>query len=148
MLIQVNIISATCLTKLFLKNMLADKSGWILNVASSLGFISMPLFSVYAASKSYLLHFSEALACELEGSGVSVTCLCPPPTETAFWADKTHSKSARMKMLSAADVAGAGYRALKKGRGIVTPGWLVKSMLVLSRIAPRKTVTRMMKSNA
>jgi short-subunit dehydrogenase len=146
-LIQVNIASATCLTKLFLKNMLANKSGKILNVASSLGFIPVPLFSVYAASKAYLLNFSEALACELEGSGVSVTCLCPPPTKTAFWADMAHSKSAKMKMLSAEYVAKAGYRALKKGKLIVAPGWLVKSMLLLTRIAPRKAIPRMMKSS-
>jgi short-subunit dehydrogenase len=146
-MVQVNITATTCLTKLFLKNMLASKSGKILVVGSSLGFIPVPLFSVYASSKAYLLHFSEALACELEGSGVSVTCLCPPPTKTAFWADMAHSKSAGMKMLSAGAVAEAGYRALKKGKIIVAPGWLVKSMLLLTRIAPRKSIPKMMKSS-
>ena len=146
-MIQVNIASLTHLTKLFLKKMLANKSGRILNVASSLGFLPVPLFPVYAASKAYVLHLSEALACELEGTGVSVTCLCPPPTKTSFWADIQHSKSAKMKMLDAATVAEAGYKAMKKGKAVATPGMMAKSMPIMLRVMPRKALINMMKSS-
>ena len=146
-MIQVNIASLTQLTKLFLKKMLANKSGRILNVASSLGFLPVPLFPVYSASKAYVLHLSEALACELEGTGVSVTCLCPPPTKTSFWADIQHSKSAKMKMLDAATVAEAGYKAMKKGKAVATPGMMAKSMPIMLRVMPRKALINMMKSS-
>ena len=146
-MIQVNIASTTCLTKLFLKKMLANKSGTILNVASSLGFFPVPLFPVYAASKAYVLHLSEALASELEGTGISVTCLCPPPTKTSFWADMKNSKSARMKMLDATIVAEAGYKAMKKGKVIATPGMMGKSIPIMVRVMPRKALTKMMRSS-
>ena len=115
-MIQVNMTSLTHLTKLFLNKMLENKSGWILNVASSLGFLPVPLFPVYSASKAYVLHLTEALACELQGTGVSVTCLCPPPTKTSFWVNMENSKSSKGQMMDAAKVAQAGYTALKKGK--------------------------------
>jgi short-subunit dehydrogenase len=145
-MIQVNITSLTYLTKLFLKEMLKNKSGMILNVASSLGFLPVPLFPVYAASKSYVLHFSEALACELQGTSVSVTCLCPPPTKTSFWADMGNSKSSRGKMLDATTVAEVGYKAFKTGKVMVVPSLKGKSLLTLTRITPRNLLTKMMKS--
>jgi short-subunit dehydrogenase len=73
-MLQVNIFSLTQLTKLFLKKLLENKSGKIMNIASAAAFAPFPLSSVYAATKAYVLHFSEALANEVEGTGVSVTC--------------------------------------------------------------------------
>src|SRR5437868_3709743 len=75
--IQLNITSLTHLTKLFLAPMVQRRSGKILNVASTAGFQAGPLMAVYYATKAYVILFSEALASELEGSGVTVTCLCP-----------------------------------------------------------------------
>ena len=147
-MIQVNITSLTHLTKLFLKKMLENKSGRILNVASVVGFLPCPLFSVYSASKSYVLHFSEALANELQGTGVSVTCLCPPPTKTSFWANMEISKLAKGKMMNAAKVAEVGYKALKKEKVIATPGLKGKSLAILVRIAPRNMLTKMMRAMA
>src|SRR5947209_5684123 len=82
--IQLNITALTQLTKLFLGPMLERKSGKILNVASTAGFQPGPLMAVYYATKGYVISFSEALANELHGSGVTVTCLCPGATDTEF----------------------------------------------------------------
>lgn len=147
-MIQVNIASLTHLTKLFLKSMLTNKSGWILNVASVLGLLPTPLFLVYSSTKAYVVSFTVALACEMEGTGVNVTCLCPPPTNTAFWADMKDSKSAGMKMLDAAAVAEAGYKALKNGKSRATPGMTTKLMAFMTKLMPRKMLARMMKSGA
>ncbi len=147
-MIQVYIASLTALTKLFLKRMLENKSGRILNVASGMAFQPVPLCSVYAASKSYVLHFSEALANELRGTGVSVTCLCPYTTETSFFkrADMENSKLVKGKMMDAATVAKAGYIALKKGKVIAIPGLKNKLLAILVRIIPRSVLIKIMRS--
>ncbi len=150
-MIQLHISSLTYLTKLFLKRMLENKSGKILNVASVLGFLPVPLLSVYSASKSYILHFSEALANELLGTGVSVTCLCPPPTETPFYKRENmgNSKTAKGKLMDAATVAEVGYKALKRGKVTATPGLMKgKLLVILTRITPRNALTKMMRSTA
>jgi len=82
--IQLNITALTLLTKLFLAPMLERRSGKIMNVASTAAFQPGPLMAVYYASKAYVLSLSEALANELRGSGVTVTCFCPGPTDTNF----------------------------------------------------------------
>jgi short-subunit dehydrogenase len=149
-MIQLHVSSMTHLTKLFLKNMLANKFGRILNVASLIGFMPVPLFSVYAASKAYTLHFSEALACELQGTGVSATCLCPSPTDTLFnqRGNVENSKSAKGIMIDAATAAKAGYIALKKGKVITVPGIKGGALLILVRIAPRNLITKFMRAMA
>src|SRR5712691_8172351 len=82
--IQLNVTTLTHLTRLYLPEMVARKSGRILNVASTAAFQPGPLMAVYYATKAYVLHFSEAIAEELRHSGVTVTALCPGPTETGF----------------------------------------------------------------
>ena len=83
-MLQVNITALTTLTKLFLKGMTERRYGRILNLASTAAFEPGPLMAVYYASKAYVLSFSEALANELRGSGVTVTALAPGPTRTGF----------------------------------------------------------------
>jgi len=138
-MIQVNINSLTYLTKLFIKKMLGDGSMWILNVASGCGFVSTPLESVYCASKSYVIHFSEALAYELKGSRVTVTCLCPGFTESLFYkrANMEQSKAWNMKKMDATTVAEVGYAALKEGKVIAIPGVRNRLMPFLLRLLPR-----------
>jgi len=145
-MIEVNITSLTHLTKLFLKKMLENKSGKILNVASVVAFLPVPLFPVYSASKSYVLHFSEALANELRGTGVSLTCLCPGPTKTSFWANMENAKVAKGKKMDAAAAAEAGYMALKKGKVVAVPGLENKSLAILVRIFPRNLLTKIARS--
>jgi short-subunit dehydrogenase len=142
--IQLNIIALTALTKLFLVPMVAQHSGKIMNVASTAGFQPGPLMAVYYASKAYVISFSEALANELNGSGVTVTCLCPGPTETGFAARAENDQSRLFKQLGAMDVktvARDGYRGLMKGKTLVISGlrnWMVAESV---RIAPRKVAT-------
>src|SRR6478736_4713888 len=85
-LLHLNVTALAHLTKLFLPAMLARKSGRVLNVASTAAFVPGPLMAMYYASKAFVRSFSEALREELQGSGVTVTALCPGPTRTNFMA--------------------------------------------------------------
>ena len=83
-MMRLNMIALTHLTKIFVRKMVARGQGKILNVASAAGFLPGPLMAVYYATKAYVLHFSEAVANELKGTGVSMTILCPGPTASGF----------------------------------------------------------------
>ncbi len=142
--IRLNIAALTQLTRLFLPAMLARGSGKIMNVASTAAFQPGPLMAVYYASKAYVLSFSEALANEVAGSGVVVSCFCPGATETGF-AKRAGNQDSRLftklRPMSAAEVARDGYRGLMAGRTLVISGaqnWLVAESV---RFAPRKLVT-------
>lgn len=142
--IVLNISALTHLTKLFLAPMLERKSGRILNVASTAGFQPGPLMAVYYASKAYVISFSEALANELQGTGVSVTCLCPGLTDTEFQTRAGTEKTTlfqRTRPMDAATVARDGYRALMKGKPLVISGMRNRLLMESLRISPRRVVT-------
>jgi uncharacterized protein len=148
-MIQVNIVALTQLTKLLLPAMLERKKGRILNVASTAAFQPGPLMAVYYASKAYVLSLSEALANECGGSGVTVTALCPGPTSTGFQARANMQESKLVKgkdIMSSAEVAKAGYRALMKGKAVVIPGASNKMLAQAVRFLPRSTVTKLVRS--
>ncbi len=147
-MIQVNAASLVHLTKLFLTGMVENKSGYILNAASLCAFLSTPLESVYCATKSFVLHFSEALANELQGTGVKVTILCVGLASTEFHkrAHMDNCRATKRKMMEAATVAEAGYRALKRGKLIEIPGLEYKFAPWFARFAPRNVVTRVVRS--
>ena len=142
--IHLNITALTSLTRLFVGPMLKRGSGKIMNVASTAGFQPGPLMAVYYATKAYVISFSEALANELAGKGITVTCLCPGATETAFAGRAGNDQSRLFKKLrpmEAKTVARAGYQGLLKGKTIVIPGlhnWLVAQSV---RFSPRKMAT-------
>jgi hypothetical protein len=142
--IQLNIISLTELTRLFLPAMLARRSGRIMNVASTAGFQPGPLMAVYYATKAYVISFTEALANEVRNSGVTVTCFCPGATHTGFAKRAGNDKSRVFKQLGAMNVervALDGYRAVMERRTLAISGahnWLVAQS---TRFAPRKMVT-------
>ena len=144
-LLQVNVVALTHLTKLLLPAMLAGKRGRILNVASTAAFQPGPFMAVYYASKAYVLSFSEALAEELSGSGVTVTTLCPGPVPTGFQTragvDLTRLVHTPLVM-DAATVARAGYAGLMKGKRLVVPGLGNKLLVQSERFAPRRLVTK------
>jgi len=146
---QLNMVTLTHLTKLFLPAMLKRRQGKILNVASTAAFQPGPLMAVYYATKAYVLSFSEALANELHGTGVSVTALCPGPTESGFQKraniEDTRLISGR-KIMGAARVARAGYRGLMVGKTIVIPGLRNKILAEAVRFSPRKVVTQVARS--
>ena len=141
--IQLNITTLTHLTRLYLPEMIARHSGRILNVASTAAFQAGPLMSVYYATKAYVLHFSEGIANELQGSGVTVTCLCPGATVTEFHqrANMTNINLLKFGAMDARTVAQDGYRALMAGKPVVISGfrnWLVAQSV---RFSPRRLVT-------
>jgi short-subunit dehydrogenase len=139
-MIAVNITALTHLTWLFAKDMTARKSGRILNVASTAAFQPGPFMAVYYASKAFVLSFSEALANELHGTGVTVTALCPGPTATG-WASTAGVERSRLfrytKPASAAEVARYGYKAMMQGKVVAVHGVLNKLMTQSIRTAPR-----------
>lgn len=139
-LLQVNIVALTALTKLFLRPMVERGSGKILNVASTAGFQPGPWMATYYASKAYVLHFSEAIAQELAGSGVTVTALCPGPVRTEFSkrAGIQGSRLFRGGAMDAASVAQAGYEGLIRGRRIVIPGISNRLLTIAGRFSPRR----------
>jgi uncharacterized protein len=139
-MIQVNVTALTELTGLFLPGMLSRKRGRILNVGSIAGFQPGPYMAVYYATKAYVNSFSEALSSELNGTGVTVTVLCPGPVATEFAAvagmQATRAFSAGQAM-GARPVAEAGLRAMKAGRRMVVPGLQNRLMLFAERFTPR-----------
>ena len=143
-MIQVNVTSLTHLTKLLLAGMRARSAGRILNVASTAAFQPGPLMAVYYASKAYVLSFTEALANELAGSGVTVTALCPGPTITEF---QKHAGVAQtrlfrsMLVMNASEVARAGYEGMLRGKRLVIPGFGNRLLVESLRVSPRRLVT-------
>jgi short-subunit dehydrogenase len=137
-MINLNVSSLVILTKLFGQEMAVRKSGRILNVASLLSFIPFPYYSVYSATKTFVLAFSETIAAELEGTGVIVTTLCPGTVETDFHTPemrKTNAMSAN-KPVPAEVVASEGVNLLLKGKGKKIVGfnnWFISN---LPRVTP------------
>ena len=143
-LIQVDLTAATHLTALVLPGMLERRRGRILNVASTAAFQAGPFMAVYFASKAYLLSFSEALASELRGTGVTVTVLCPGTTRTEF-----HERAGLKPVFpfkgplvsSAESVARAGYAGMMRGKTLVIPGLANRFFVHAQRLAPRRLTT-------
>ncbi len=138
-LLQVNIVALTHLTRLYLPGMVARRSGKILNVSSTAAFAPGPMMACYYASKAYVLYFSEALSSELAGKGVTVTALCPGPTESGFQerAAMTESKLVQGGLMDRKTVVDAGYDALMAGQSYVIPGWMNYLMSLAPRFTPR-----------
>jgi uncharacterized protein len=144
MMINLNILALAKLTRLLLPEMIKSGNGRVLNVASVAAFMPGPLMSVYYASKSFVLSFSYAIANELKGSGVTVTVLCPGPTETGFEdaASLGESKLFKiMKPVPSVKVAKYAYNYMMKGRLLAIPGILNKIMWTAVRFSPRKMLT-------
>lgn len=147
-MIGLNITALTHLTKLFMPGMLARRRGRIMNVASTAGFQPGPLMSVYYASKAYVISFSEAVAEELRGTGVTVTTFCPGPTATNFAnvAGLSNSRLFRTGGVARADkTAELAYSAMMAGKRIAIPGFRNNLLAQGNRIAPRALATRIAK---
>ena len=147
-MIQVNITALTTLAKLALPGMLARKRGRIMNVASTAGFQPGPLMAVYYATKAYVIMFSEAIANELKGSGVTVTCLCPGATATKFAgrAKMEESRLFKMGAMRSEDVARIAYKGMMAGKTMVIPGVINRALAMSVRVSPRKLVTSISRS--
>jgi len=148
-MVQVNVVALLHLTKLFAPAMVRRGRGRILNVASTAAFQPGPLMAVYYASKAFVLSFSEAIANELAGTGVTVTALCPGPTRSEFQGragiEGARVVSGLVGMAGAAAVARAGWAAMKSGRRVVVPGAMNKAGIHALRLAPRRLTTAMVR---
>jgi len=143
-MIQLNITALTELTRLFLPGMIERKKGKILNVASTAGFQPGPLMAVYYASKAFVLSFTEAIANELSGTNITVTALCPGPTESGFQkaASIEHVRLVRTGIVPTSEkVAAYGYKALMKGKRVAVEGNINKLLVFSLRFAPRNLIT-------
>lgn len=143
-MLKVHMITTTHLTKLLLPGMIARKSGKILNNASVAAFVPGPLMSTYHASKAYLLSFTQSLANELKGTGVSATVICPGMTKTNFAkANGNDDPNIKFNIATPQTVALYAYHAMMRGRSVAVPGFLNKLSAFLPRLLSRNRVTRM-----
>ena len=146
-MIQLNIVTLTHLTHLFVQDMIADRYGRILNVGSIASFVSTPSLGTYAATKAYVLSFSEALNTELRmHDNVHVTALCPGPTKTKF-SERASMKGRGRELfdeygMSAKDVAKHGYRAMKNKKAVTIAGTQFRVLVWATRFLPRSLVQK------
>jgi short-subunit dehydrogenase len=139
--IVLDVLTLTLLTRKYLPGMIERGEGKVLNIASTAGFLPGPFMAVYYACKAYVISFSQAIAEELRGTGVTVTCFCPGATATGF-AERAGAGRSLLFALpvgNAAAVARAGYRAMQRGKLVSVPwppsNWFVD---LSARFSPRR----------
>jgi short-subunit dehydrogenase len=145
--VQIDIVTLIDLTYLFLHDMKQRHQGYIMNVSSTAAFQPGPNMAVFYASKSFVLSFTEAIAVELKGSGVAVSCFCPGPIQSEFLEQSGMDKSKVVKKFKPLDVrkaAKAAYEGLYKGKVVVIPGGKNKRRAFAVRLFSRKAVRNMM----
>lgn len=145
-IIQLNVVSFTTLTHLFLKDMVIRNEGKILQLASIASQLPGPWQAVYHATKAYVLSLTEALIVELKDSAVTMTALQPGATDTDFFnkADMQDSKILDTKLSDPVKVAKDGYEALKKGDDKIVSGLKNKVMVGMSNVMPENLVAEQM----
>ena len=144
-MLELDVVSLTHLTRLFAADMAERKSGFVLLVASTGAFQPTPLYAAYAAAKSYVLYFGEALHYELRPNGVNLTVLCPGVTRTEFFdvAGQEMTPFQRLTAMNSADVARIGLRALFRKRSCVVAGPANAVIAALGPLFPRQFMAGM-----
>jgi short-subunit dehydrogenase len=137
----VNMVALTSLTRRLLPQMIAKKRGAILNVSSSAGFLPIPGFAIYAATKAYVTSFSEALRGELRGTGLTVCALCPGPVHTEFQQAAKRpggriENGPEFVHVPVERVVRDTLAAIEADRPLVIPGFLMKLGMFLVRMTP------------
>ena len=140
-MLQVNIVALTMLTRAVLPQMISRKRGAILNVSSSAGFLPIPEFNVYAATKAYVTSFSESLRAEVRGLGITVSALCPGPVPTEFQekAQRPGGKpdsAPSIVYVPVEQVVRDALAAIESDKPLVIPGLVMKLGMFLVRITP------------
>jgi short-subunit dehydrogenase len=144
-LLDVNIRALTELTLRFLPGMLARGRGGVLNLGSITGYAPGPNMAVYYASKAYVNSFSAALAAEVAGSGVTVTCLAPGVVRTPFFERCSVGQTWLMKLMprsNPADTAAAGWRGFKAGKAMVVPRPIDQFSILVCKLLPARAIAR------
>jgi short-subunit dehydrogenase len=142
-MIDLNVKSLVELTYRFLAPMRERRQGAIVNVASTAGFQAVPFMATYAATKAFVLSFSEALWEENRPHGIKVMALCPGVTDTNFFEAARGRKPPARVAQSPEDVVDTALRALARGKSHVISGWTNRAMTEAERLVPRSLVTRM-----
>lgn len=138
-----DVVALAHLCSLVLPGMVERRAGAVLNIASTAAFQPMPGQAGYAASKAFVLAYTQAVRAELKGTGVSVTVLCPGPVDTEFAesagfdGDEAEAALPRFMWVSADDVAEAGLAGLERGKAVVIPGVANHVGALGGRFAPR-----------
>jgi uncharacterized protein len=142
-MIDLNIKSLVDLTHRFLGPMVKRKQGAIINVASTAAFQAVPFMATYAATKAFVLSFSEALWEENRPNGVHVMALCPGVTETNFFEAARGKKPPARVAQTPEEVVDAALRGLARRKAVVISGWTNLFMVESERVVPRSLVTRL-----
>ncbi len=137
-MVQLNIQSLVQLSHRFLPDMLARKQGAIINVASTSAFQAVPFMSLYAATKAFVLHFSEGLWAETRKHGVTVQALCPGFTRTEFFDKASLPASAAFAVTTVEEVVSHSLKALTKGKPCTVPGWANYLLTLSNRLVSRR----------
>jgi short-subunit dehydrogenase len=144
-LVRINIDAVLALTHGLLPSMLEQRRGGVINISSEIAYQAAPYFAVYAATKAFVLSFSEALAEELRGSGVCVTAVAPGFTTTEFTSVAgSQTAERRFPHLDPERVAAIALRAHDRGRTVKVAGRTYSVLAFSGRLAPRFAVRRMM----
>jgi short-subunit dehydrogenase len=138
--IDLNVTSLTLLTMGFLPEMVARNRGGVINISSGFGLATMPMFTVYCATKHYVTGLTEALVADLAGTDVVATQVCPGPVKTEFeevMGNETGRKVPSFVEISAVDCARASVRGFDRGRALVVPGAVMKVVMLINELSPR-----------
>ena len=141
-MIDLNIKSLVELTHRFLQPMLERKQGTIINVASTASFQAVPFMATYAATKAFVLSFSQALWEENRSHGIHVLALCPGVTDTNFFAASKIDRPPMRTVQTAEEVVDTALRGLARGKSVVISGWANWFVVEAERVVPRSVVTK------
>jgi len=139
-MLLLNIVTLTKLTKLFVKDMINYGGGDIINIASTAAFQAVPNFASYAATKSYVLHFSEAIAFELKDKNINVTAICPGATQSEFAKVSNASEKHFKNGPSSRELAEFTFTAMSNKKPIAIHGFKNRIMVFSQRFSPRQMI--------
>jgi hypothetical protein len=141
-MLHVHVTAVVETMRLFLPGMIERRTGAIINVASVAGAFSLPYCAEYAATKAFVIRFSEAVAEEVRPAGVRIQVCCPATTETDFHATAGFKPKHGLGARTAEDVVAASLGALDRGTVVAPTGWRARGLMWLGRYGPSRLLIR------